>query len=218
MKPDIASIYEDKDVIILNKPPRVLYDWALKERPGLIPVHRLDKDTSGVILFAKNGKAAEYLKERFQAHEIQKTYQALVGGEVKNESGVIRLSLGRSARTPFKRIAIGRRRGKIREAASAYRVMKRFEGFTLLEVRPKTGRTHQIRSHFAAIGHPVVCDPLYSGKRLLCPGGLTRHFLHASSLELTLPSGLRARLEAVLPGDLEHVLQEIEKSAKTDAS
>lgn len=211
-------IYEDDNVLALNKPAGMLYNWALEERPGLISVHRLDKDTSGVMLFAKNEKAAEYLKKRFEEHEIQKTYHALVLGEIKSAAGAIRLSLGRSARTPLKRIAVGKKRGKIREALTEYRVLKRFQEFTLVEVYPKTGRTHQIRSHFAAIGHPVVCDSLYSGKRLRCPAGLRRHFLHASSLELTLPSGLRVRLEAALPPDLENVLQEIGKHAKQDTS
>jgi 23S rRNA-/tRNA-specific pseudouridylate synthase len=97
----------------------------------------------------------------------------------------------------------------IREAVTEYEVIKRFEGFTFLEASPKTGRTHQIRSHFSAIGHPIVCDRLYSGKRFVCPAGLERQFLHASSIEFALPSGTQIRLEADLPSDLERVLQEI---------
>ncbi len=205
-------IYEDPDVIALNKPAGVNFDWALKERPELIPVHRLDKDTSGVILFAKNEQAAEYLKKLFQAREIKKTYLALVVGEIKDKEGKVELAIGRSKKTPLKRVAIGVKRGKVREAVTEYKVLKRFEGFTLVEACPKTGRTHQIRSHFAAIGHPVVCDKLYSGKRFVCPAGLSRQFLHALSLEVTLPSGTRTRLEADLPEDLERVLQEISKN------
>lgn len=105
-------------------------------------------------------------------------------------------------------MAIGAKRGKLREAVTKYKVLKRFEGLTLVEAYPKTGRTHQIRSHFAAIGHPVVCDKLYAGKKLICPGELTRQFLHAAALELTLPSGSRLRLEADLPEDLTAVLQQ----------
>jgi len=202
-------IYEDLDILALNKPAGVNFDWALEDRPELIPVHRLDKDTSGVILFAKNEKAEEYLRGLFKNREIKKTYLTLVVGEIKNKEGKIELSIGRSKRTPLKRVAIGEKRGKIREAVTGYKVLKRFDGFTLAEASPKTGRTHQIRSHFAAIGHPVVCDKLYAGKRFVCPAGLSRQFLHAFSLELTLPSGTRTRLEAELPGDLEKVLQKL---------
>ena len=202
-------IYEDLDILALNKPAGVNFDWALEDRPELIPVHRLDKDTSGVILFAKNEKAEEYLRGLFKNREIKKTYLTLVVGEIKNKEGKIELSIGRSKRTPLKRVAIGEKRGKIREAVTGYKVLKRFDGFTLAEASPKTGRTHQIRSHFAAIGHPVVCDKLYAGKRFVCPAGLSRQFLHAFSLELTLPSGTRTRLEAELPGDLEKVLQNL---------
>ena len=202
-------IYEDLDILALNKPAGVNFDWALEDRPELIPVHRLDKDTSGVILFAKNEKAEEYLRGLFKNREIKKTYLTLVVGEIKNKEGKIELSIGRSKRTPLKRVAIGEKRGKIREAVTGYKVLKRFDGFTLAEASPKTGRTHQIRSHFAAIGHPVFCDKLYAGKRFVCPAGLSRQFLHAFSLELTLPSGTRTRLEAELPGDLEKVLQNL---------
>ena len=203
-------IYEDKDLIALNKPAGVNFDWALESPPGLIPVHRLDKDTSGIILFAKNEKTEEYLRELFRNHEIKKTYRALVVGEIKNPRGEINLPIGRSKKTPLKRVAIGEQRGKIREAVTEYKVLKRFNGFTLLEVYPKTGRTHQIRSHFAAIGHPVVCDKLYGRKNFRqladCPVGLTRQFLHAYAIEFTLVSGSRLRLEADLPEDLKKTL------------
>lgn len=197
-------IYEDKDLIALNKPPGVNFDWVLSEKPELIPVHRLDKDTSGIILFAKNAGVAEYLKNLFQNHKIQKTYLVMVVGNVKNDRGVIDLPIGRSRKTPLKRVAVGNKRGKIREAVTKYKVTQRFNDFTLVEAYPQTGRTHQIRSHFAAIGHPVACDKLYSGKRFICPAGLKRQFLHASALEFTLPGGSRLRLEADLPEDLEN--------------
>ena len=212
-------IYEDKDLVALNKPAGVDFDWALAEKSELLPVHRLDKDTSGVILFAKNEKAAEYLKKLFQSREIKKTYLTLVSGEIKDKEGKIELTIGRSKKTPLKRVAIGEKRGKIREAVTEYKVLKKYfevlrqssgqQAYTLVEAYPKTGRTHQIRSHFAAIGHPVVCDKLYAGKRFACPAGLSRQFLHAFSLELTLPSGTRTRLEAELPVDLEKVLQKL---------
>jgi len=201
-------IYEDKNIAALNKPAGVNFDWACAERPELIPAHRLDKDTSGVILFAKNQNAADYLKSLFQNHKIKKTYLALVTGDLKNNppagGGVINLPIGRSKKTPLKRVAIGEMRGKIREAVTEYKVISHCHEFTLVEAYPKTGRTHQIRSHFAAIGHPVVCDKLYGGKKFICPAGLTRQFLHASSVEFTLHEGGRVKLEAGLPEDLEN--------------
>ena len=197
-------IYEDKNIVALNKPAGVNFDWACALRPELIPAHRLDKDTSGVILFAKDQKNAGYLKSLFQNHKIKKTYLALVVGEIKNREGKINLPIGRSKKTPLKRVAVGEQRGKIREAVTEYKVVKQCGGFTLVEAYPKTGRTHQIRSHFAAVGYPIVCDKLYGGKKFVCPAGLIRQFLHASSIDFTLPDGGRVKLEAGLPEDLEN--------------
>ncbi|MDO8523064.1 MAG: RluA family pseudouridine synthase [bacterium] len=219
MSAQLEIIYEDDNLAAVNKPCGVIFDWALGQRPDFLPVHRLDKDTSGIILFAKNIETQEYLRKLFQNHEIKKTYLTLVVGEVKDREGKIDLAIGRSKKTPLKRVAIGEQRGKIREAVTEYRVIKRFDdstrlnvkafgGLTLVEAYPKTGRTHQIRSHFAAIGHPVVCDKLYAGKKFICPAGLTRQFLHAAAIEFTLQSGSRLRLEADLPEDLEAVLKQ----------
>lgn len=211
-------IYEDNDLAAVNKPAGENFDWTLKERPELLIVHRLDKETSGVILFAKNEKTQEYLRELFKMRKIQKSYKVLVVGKVRDNSGRIDLSIGRSKKTPLKRVAIGEKRGKIREAITEYKVIKKFPEFTFVEAFPKTGRTHQIRSHFSAIGHPVVCDKLYSGKRFICPGGLSRQFLHASSVEFPLASGARIKLEAELPEDLERALQEIGDHDKNNES
>ena len=167
----LEIIYEDKNLIALNKPAGVNFDWVLATRPELISVHRLDKDTSGIILFAKNQKIADYLKSLFQNHKITKTYLALVVGNIKNNSGTIDLAIGRSKKTPLKRVAIGEQRGKIREAVTDYKVLKRFTWvsdtqveFTLVEAYPKTGRTHQIRVHLKAICHPLSVDPLYGNR------------------------------------------------------
>ena len=215
-------LYEDNDLAAINKPAGVNFDWALGERPEFLAVHRLDKETSGVILFAKNEKTREYLRDLFKTRQIQKSYLTLVVGIMKQESGKIELSIGRSKKTPLKRVAVGEQRGKIREAMTEYRVLKKYREFTFVEALPKTGRTHQIRSHFAAIGHPIVCDWLYSGKRFICPGGLARQFLHAASIEFVLPAealakeSRRIKLEAELPDDLERVLQEIKKGDTND--
>jgi len=195
-------IYEDNNLVAFSKPPGVNFDWALLKRAELIPVHRLDKDTSGVILFAKNQETADTMKLLFQSREIKKTYVVLVVGVIKNDTGIINLPIGRSKKTPLKRVAVGEQRGKIREAVTEYEVRKRYKDFTLVVAMPKTGRTHQIRSHFAAIGHPIACDKLYAGKRFVCPGGIERQFLHAQSIEFTKPSGSRLRLEADMPNDL----------------
>lgn len=207
MPKQLETIYEDANLIAVNKPYGKNFDWALEERSDFLPVHRLDKDTSGIILFAKNAETQEYLKKLFQNREIHKTYLTLVVGEIKNKEGVINLGIGRSKKTPLKRVAIGEQRGTVREAVTEYKVLKSLKGFTYLEAYPKTGRTHQIRSHFSAIGHPVVCDKLYSGKKFICPTGLTRQFLHAFAIEFNLPNGGHLRLESDLPPDLEKTLQ-----------
>jgi len=210
MNGQTSVIYEDEDLVALNKPPAALFDWALERRPELLPVHRLDKDTSGIILFAKTPEAQQRLRQMLQQNKVRKTYLALVVGELKRKEGIIELPIGRSKKIPLKRVAIGAKRGKIREAVTKYKLVKRFRGFTLVEIYPKTGRTHQIRSHFTAIGHPIVCDKLYAGKKFICPGALARQFLHAAAVELTLPSGGRLRLEADLPEDLTSTLTQIQ--------
>src|SRR3989338_4539740 len=155
-------IYEDKNLAAVNKPPGENFDWALTRRPDFLPVHRLDKDTSGIILFAKNTVTAEYLKKLFHAREIKKTYLTLVVGDIKKKEGKIELAIGRSKKTPLKRVAIGEQRGKIRPAVTEFKVLKKISkpassksdfgsakksdffpagGFTLVEAYPKTGRT-----------------------------------------------------------------------------
>ncbi len=230
-------IYENKDVLVVDKPAGMavhpdknhqsgtLIQEVLKThpeiknvgdpsinsgqvnlRPGI--VHRLDKDTSGIMIVAKNQPAFDYLKCQFQERKVKKTYVALVAGNLKNKTGVIDLAIGRSRKSPLRRLASPKARGKLREAVTEYKTLERFGNYTLIEAYPKTGRTHQIRVHFKAIGHPLVCDKIYAGKPN-CPFGLSRHFLHAFSLELTLPDGSRSRLETDLPADLTHVLEEL---------
>ncbi len=204
-------------------------------RPGI--VHRLDKDTSGVLLIAKNQKAFDHLKKMFSVPSsqlseaggrgiiygnrergIKKKYLALVLGKIKNEKGIIDLPIGKSKKDFRKRASIGKLTGKIREAITEYKVLERFpasvagqQGYTLVEARPKTGRTHQIRAHFKAIGHPLACDKLYGPKNQNCPDGLSRHFLHAASLEFVLQDGSRVMLEADLPEDLNKTLSFLRK-------
>ena len=230
---ELDIIYKDKDILVLNKPAGVvvhpdknhaqntLVQEIVKEypeirkvgedltRPGI--VHRLDKDTSGILVVARNQETFDYLKYVFGKKEVKKTYLVLVSGVVKNDSDVIYLPIGRSRKDSRRRIAGKGASGKLREATTEYKVVKRFRDFTFLEARPLTGRTHQIRAHFTAIGHPVVCDKLYSGKRLVCPAGLARQFLHAWKLEFVSLSGAKMSFEADLPEDLERVLEALSK-------
>lgn len=229
MLPEPKIIYQDSDVLAVNKPAGLLVhpirgksseptlvDWLLKnfpevknvgdpstssgqanERPGI--VHRLDKETSGVMIVARHQKAFDYLKNLFQTRQIKKTYLALVWGKVKERSGVIDKPLGIKTGS-VKRTARVENAKMVKEAKTAYRVKQYFDGFTLLEVEPLTGRTHQIRVHLASIGHPIAGDTLYTKRP--APNGLTRMFLHAESIELTLPSGGRVKLSAGLPPEL----------------
>src|SRR3989338_2634061 len=225
----LSIIYQDNDIVVVNKPAGIavhkgitekgetLADWLIEkfpemkkvwDEPELRPciVHRLDKDTSGVLVAARNQKSFEFLKNQFQKREVVKKYLALVEGELKNNlptgqasNGVIALPIGRSASDFRKKLASDSAKGELREAVTEYKVLEHLpnvghsvsnigHSYTLVEAYPKTGRMHQIRVHFKAIGHPVVCDSLYGGKRMTCPFGLARHFLHANFLEFVSPS------------------------------
>jgi len=179
-------LYEDDDIAAVNKPAGLvvhsdgktkeenLADWILKKfpqtknvgendlRPGI--VHRLDRETSGVILIAKTQKGFETLKKQFQNHQIKKEYEAFVAGEMKKDSDTIDRRIGRSSSDFRKWSAQRGARGEMREAMTEYEVMCRGDGYSFVRIFPKTGRTHQIRVHFKAINYPLVADSLY-GKR-----------------------------------------------------
>jgi 23S rRNA pseudouridine1911/1915/1917 synthase len=185
-------------------------------RPGI--VHRIDKETSGLLLLVKTQDTFKYFKHLFHDRLISKQYIALVYGTVDNDKGIIdaplfKFGTRQSTRPP--------KEGKTLEqnAHTEYRVMKRYESYTLLEVSPKTGRTHQIRIHFRSIGHPIVGDKIYAPKSLLAlpkplakegPPELGRLFLHAQKLSFTTPSGQAMTLEADMPPELEHFLQTLQ--------
>ena len=186
-----------------------------ENRPGI--VHRLDKDTSGVLIVARNQKFFDYLKGLFQKHEVKKTYLALVWGEISS-GGMIDEPIGlkpgtikRSVR--YKNLPIGRQTLKmVKEAITEYKPLKKFsldgENFTLLELNPKTGRTHQLRIHLASIHHSIVGDSLYGPKKN--PWNLERQFLHAKSIEFSSMSGKRIKLEAEMPEELKRILENLE--------
>ena len=194
----IKILYKDKDILAIDKPSGVLVDSIAETYPDFILAHRLDKETSGVLLLAKNEKAHEFLKEQFQNRSVKKTYFAIVSGSVKNERGVINKPIGRSPRD-FRRYSAGRgARGEMREAETFYKVLKRFEApapFTILEVRPKTGRTHQIRVHMKYLNHPIAGDALYNPKDKSFP----RMMLHAHIIEFKNLKGEAIKIESKLP-------------------
>jgi len=173
-------------------------------RPGI--VHRLDKDTTGALVVAKNEKTFQFLKKQFQERAVIKKYLAIVRGSVKDESGLISRPIGRS-RSDFRKWSAQRgARGEMREAVTEYKVVKRFlkdgEKFTLLEVFPKTGRTHQIRVHLKAINYPIIGDKLYGDSRgeVL---GFNRPALHAALVSFESAPGRRVLAEAPLPEDFQ---------------
>ena len=266
----IKILYEDEDILAIDKPSGIMVhsdgktkektitDWVIKnypklkgigepvtfneqeiDRPGI--VHRLDKETSGVLLLAKNQKAHEFLKKQFMDREIKKIYIAIVNGWVKNDHGIINKPIGRSP-SDFRRRLAGRgARGELREAITEYKVLKRFEApisknfsscalsrvrvgtlgdknfqkfslakFSLIEIKPKTGRTHQIRVHMKFLNHPVACDSLYNPRQKsknnlggqakgFCPAELGRLALHAKSIEFKNLKGETIKIESPLP-------------------
>jgi 23S rRNA pseudouridine1911/1915/1917 synthase len=217
----IEVLYEDADVIAINKPAgMVVHTGAGRDsgtlvnavlhrfgklsgvagdlRPGI--VHRLDRFTSGVILVARNDAAHRHLAEQFASRQVEKIYVALVHGNVKNDQGRITTPISRD---PVRRIRMTARLAHGRQAITSYEVQKRFEASTLLEVKIGTGRTHQIRVHLASIRHPVVGDKLYGAPA----SALGRYFLHARQITFTSPgSGHRITVSAPLPPDLENYL------------
>ena len=218
-------IYEDEDLLVINKAPGIVVHPApghaedtlvnalvayspelqtsgSEQRPGI--VHRLDRDTSGLLIVAKNVRAQAALVEQMQRHEIIKRYTALVEGVVSLDRGSIDAPIGRDPRhrQQMTITTVGSR-----EARTHFRVLERFAHHTLLLIQLETGRTHQIRVHLKAIGHPVVSDPTYGSGNVIRGSHLKRQFLHASQLQLTHPlSGVPLEFEAPLPADLRAVL------------
>jgi 23S rRNA pseudouridine1911/1915/1917 synthase len=216
-------IYEDEDLLVVDKPAgltvhpapghpahtlvnailaRFPHLAALSDslRPGI--VHRLDRDTSGVMAVAKSRLAQTELTEQFKAHSVAKAYLVLVKGHLTPENGVIEAPMGRDPRHRQRMAVVA----KGREARTEYNVIKYIGDYSLLEVKPETGRTHQIRVHFAAIGFPVVGDKIYGVKSPFVP----RQFIHASRLGFTLPSsGEYKEFNSELPADLAQALEDI---------
>lgn len=164
-------------------------------------MHRLDRDTSGVLVFAKNAAAYEFLRKAFHNRDVQKTYLAFVYGVPKERSGVINFDIGRSRKDFRLRSAQPKAKGRLRDALTRYEVIEETNDYALLTMNPETGRTHQIRVHLKAIHHPIVGDTLYSPNHPHTLG-INRLGLHAYSLDVPLPSGGRILITAPIPSDL----------------
>ena len=244
---DFQILYEDDVIVAINKPAGVMThpdghttdqtvsDWfgtrypqsigvgetqrltdgSEVARPGV--VHRLDRDTSGVLILVKTQEAHVFFKAAFQERLTKKTYLAVVYGTMKEEKGTIEFSIGRSRKDFRLRSAQPKARGTLREAITHYEVIDEIGTHSLLKVTPETGRTHQISVHLKALHHPVVCDPLYSpGKP--CDLGTSRLALHAASLDLPLPDGTNVHISAPVPQDLQKAVDAFPRAAAVIAS
>ena len=230
-------VFEDTTILILNKPTGMVVhptdrgghvsgtlvnallahfrqsalaaeDGVRGDRAGL--VHRLDRDTSGVIVIAKTAAARTELSRQFADREVRKTYLALVAGRIRSDRGRIEASLGRHPRDRTRqRVSLA---ADARKATTDFEVVERFKDVTLVRVHPLTGRTHQIRVHFASLQHPVVGDPLYGTKKINA-AILTRLFLHAEKIGFTHPATKKlVEFSAPLPPDLAAVLEKVKKA------
>jgi len=247
---DFKIIYEDSDVLVVDKPAgivvfeegtafakstasqgKTLIDYLIEKYPelknaGETPrygiVHRLDKDTSGILLVAKSQEALIFLQKQFKNREVEKKYTALATGAVKEDKGIIHTLIGRAKGDPRKQAAHSLQyNGKtgLREAITDYKVLERFENpstslrasYTLLEVQIKTGRKHQIRCHLAYIRHPIAGDKVYGFKDSPVLQGQERQFLHASYLKITLPSGKIKEFTSELPEELKNIINNLNK-------
>ena len=217
-------LFENDDLLVINKPPGMVVHPSAghdsgtlvhavlahaadmegvggERRPGV--VHRLDKDTSGVILFAKNDSTHQFLQRQFKQRSVKKTYLALVDGHPPTPSGRIEGPIGRDPKHRQKMAIVPESRGK--PAFTVYHTLDRFSEHAHLEILPETGRTHQIRVHMAFLGCPVAGDRVYGSRKLSLP--VDRHLLHASDLEIKISENASpSSFKAPLPGDFEEML------------
>jgi 23S rRNA pseudouridine1911/1915/1917 synthase len=237
---DLRTIYEDDNLLVVDKPAGVVVFpegpsyakaadgqantvidvlierypelKAVGEAPRYGVVHRLDKDTSGLLLVAKTAEALIFFQKQFKNRRVEKKYVCLVEGRVKEDSGTIDALLARSTQNPKKQTVYLKNglppRGA-REAITEYKVVKRFEDYTLLEVQIKTGRRHQIRAHFAWLQHPVAGDKVYGFKNSKTPEALLRQFLHAEYVKIEMPNGEVTEFRSDLPEDLQTALDQL---------
>lgn len=199
LKPEV--VYEDENVVVVNKPAGLLSEAKGEYCPertladfGLI-CHRLDRDTSGVMILAKNEETQKFLKKQFQDRKVHKTYYAIIEGRPKLDEARIDLPMARDLKRPttFRVDANGK------EAETFYKVIKTDDKHSLVELRPTSGRTHQLRVHMKYLGHPIIGDRVYDGEKA------DRLYLHAGSLEITLPGGKRETFRVPMPQEFDNV-------------
>jgi len=229
---EIPILYEDDNLLAVNKPSGLvihtdgrteensLVDWIKKKYPACEKVgeqlkigtgqtierwgivHRIDRETSGVVLIAKNQKTYNFLKKQFLDRQIEKAYHAVVYGDIRYDEGIINLAIGRN-KSDFRKRATGKAvRGEAKEAITYYKTLARKDKISLIEANPRTGRTHQLRVHFADMGHAILEDKLYSVFRK-APITIGRLALHAYSIEFTLPEGKFIKIIAPYPPDFQ---------------
>ncbi|MDH5442238.1 MAG: RluA family pseudouridine synthase [Candidatus Nomurabacteria bacterium] len=236
----IQTIFEDNDYLVINKPAGLVVhgdgktdepsvaDWMVEnhpdtanvgepmiiddkeiQRPGI--VHRLDRDTSGCLILAKNQNAFEHLKNQFQNSTVKKEYIGIVWGNIIESSGTVDASIGRSPKDFRQWSAMRGKRGKLRDAVTDWRVLHRAvvddEPVSIVQFMPKTGRTHQIRVHAKYMNHPLVCDKLYTSRG--CVLGLDRHALHAHVISFVGMDNEQINVQAPIPDDLQRAFDEI---------
>ena len=209
----ISIIFEDEDIVAANRPEglasiperdkeSLLASLSVHLQRRLFVVHRIDKEVSGVILFAKNESAHRWLNEQFLKRAVRKTYVALAHGVIDKENGTIEKALRQFGSG---RVGVDPRRGK--SSSTAFRVTRRFASYTLVDGIPLSGRRHQIRVHFYSIGHPLVGDLRYGDRSL--QQGFPRLMLHAKRIEFQLPAGTEVAIEAPLPYSFSAVMKAI---------
>jgi 23S rRNA pseudouridine1911/1915/1917 synthase len=222
--PTLPVLYEDPDLLVVDKPAGLIMhpgsgtagagtvaDFAREHstdpdatRPGI--VHRLDRDTSGLVIIAKSAAAKTYLQKQFRERQVHKTYQVLLVGRIKPSAAEIRLPLGRHPSRGLRQAVVATGR----QAVTRYEILAAYPGYSHVLASPETGRTHQLRVHFAALGHPVAGDTAYGQPHRQL--GLTRQFLHAGQIEFTTPAGKKLKLQSPLPTDLEKALHALAKN------
>ncbi len=232
MPQKIKIIYQDDDLLVADKPSGTItfrenqiqgtfmVDLLLKEVPELENVgepprygaiHRLDKETSGIVLIAKNNESFRFFQDQFKKRKVIKEYLALCTGNLKNKEGVIETNIGRSPKDRRKQRVFPLYDPKNnRKAITRYRVLKNFENYTLIKVIPETGRKHQIRCHMTHIKHPLAGDSLYGFKNQPCPEKLERHFLHAEHIRINTPNSGYKMFSSEIPNDLKKVLESLD--------
>jgi len=230
---EIKIIYQDESLLVVNKPSGVvvysksnkkgLIDYLLANHPELAKtgappryglVHRLDKETSGVILVAKNKNSLRFLQKQFKKRKVIKKYRALVVGKIEENNRKIETLIGRSPSNRKKQKVFlpyqPKSKGK-RKAITKIKILKRFAKFALLQAQPITGRMHQIRVHLSYINHPIAGDKKYGFKNQPCPKGLNRLFLHAYWLKIKTPKGKTKAFKCPLPNNLKKIIKNLNK-------